>query len=407
MTNITDNISENISKNNSSSNKTEKSVNFNMLVLMLGFAGFVSAADNWFVSPAISAIATEFSISISMAGVVLTSYMIPYGFLQPFYGFFGDYWNKYSVLKYIVCGLAIGTLGSAFASSLLVLCIFRIITGFFAAGIVAVSLALIGDTVPVLDRQIYVGKFMGIVFLGQGLSAGLGGLITKFISWRGAFVFFAIAATISAIILLTKSPKDKKIVSNGKGNFFYKAKRTICSAKGRIIFPLSLITGFLLLGVYSYLGAFLNKIIGLDYLQCGIVIMFYGFSCLIGGTKVGNLSKKIGKKNVILLGEFFALIAILFLYFLHYWQFAILATILLGLGYISIQSTLATLAFDITDDSKGLSSGLIGLGLFGGGGLGSLFSGWLLFIGGYQVIWLVFFSVILLFICITLKIKLY
>lgn len=386
-------------------NKVNIGHKYNILVLILGLAGFVSAADNWFVSPALSPIASEFSISISIAGSVLITYMIPYGIMQPVYGFFSDRWSKVNVLKFIVCGLAIGTVGSAFANSLLVLCIFRAITGFFAAGIIAVSLALIGDTVPTSNRQVYVGRFMGIVFLGQGLSAGLGGLITKYISWRGAFIFFSLVAICSDILLFKNLSKDSKTTTNKKQNFFIQVKLALFSSKGKVIFPLALISGFLLLGLYSYLGSFLHENIGLDYLQCGLIIMFYGFACLIGGSQVGKFSKKFGEKNVVLTGEIFALITTLFLYFFHYWQVALIATIFLGLGYICIQSTLATLAFDVMSENKGLPSGLIGLGLFGGGGLGSLFSSWLLLKGGYQSIWIVFLIGILILNLITLKIK--
>lgn len=334
--------------------------------------------------------------------------MIPYGVMQPVYGFFSDRWSKASVLKIIVGGLAIGTAGSAFVRALPLLCLFRIITGFFAAGIIAVSLGLIGDTIPKLERQIYVGRFMGIVFLGQGLSAGLGGLITKYISWRGAFVFFAVVAAISDIILIKGLSSDsKKISFNCKqNNFFLQTKIAICTPAGRKIFPLALISGFLLLGLYSYLGSFLHDVMHLDYLECGVLIMFYGFACLIGGTKVGKLSKRYGKKNIILLGEGFALITALSLYFFHYWEIALVATVFLGFGYICIQSTLATLAFDVNPENTGLPSGLIGLGLFGGGGLGSLFSGWLLSIDGYEAIWIVFASFIVVISLITLKIKL-
>lgn len=383
-------------------NNTHK---YNTLVLILGLAGFVSAADNWFVSPSLSPIASEFSVSVSIAGSVLTAYMIPYGIMQPIYGFFSDRWSKANVLKLIVCGLALGTIGSAVASSLLILCIFRVITGFFAAGIIAVSLALIGDTVPASNRQAYVGRFMGIVFLGQGLSAGLGGLITQHLSWRGAFIFFSLVAMCSEAILFRSLPRDSKIIESKKQNFFVQAKLALNSSRGRIVFPLALITGFLLLGLYSYLGSFLHENIGLDYSQCGIIIMFYGFACLIGGSQVGKFSKRFGQKNVILAGQVFALITTLLLYFFHYWQVALIAAIFLGFGYISIQSTLATMAFDIMSEDKGLPSGLVGLGLFCGEGLGSLFSGWLLIKGGYQSIWIIFFIAILVFNLITLKIK--
>ncbi|MCR3760053.1 MFS transporter [Clostridium felsineum] len=386
---------------------TNCNLKYNNLVLILGLAGFISAADNWFVSPALAPIASEFSISVSVAGIILTSYMIPYGVMQPVYGFFSDKWSKVSVLKIIVGGLAVGTVGSAFARGLLLMCLFRVITGFFAAGIIAVSLALIGDIVPTVERQVYVGKFMGIVFLGQGLSAGLGGLITKYISWRGAFVFFGVVAAISDLILIKELSNDltKTSVNNKANNFFLKTKIAICTPIGRKIFPLALIAGFLLLGLYSYLGSFLHDLIHLDYLECGLIIMFYGFACLIGGTKVGKFSRKYGKKNIILLGAGFALITALLLYFFHYWEVSLIATIFLGFGYICIQSTLATMAFDVTPESTGLPSGLIGLGLFGGGGLGSLFSGWLLSVGGYGSIWIIFAIALVIFVLIITKLK--
>lgn len=164
-------------------------MNNKALVLILGLAGFVSAADNWFVSPSLSAVAAGFGVSAAAAGIILTAYMIPYGLMQPIYGFFSDRWNKTKLLRIIVFGLAVGTAGSSMSGSLTILCIWRIITGFFAAGIIAVSISFIGDVIPASEQQIYVGKFMGIVFAGQGLSSGLGGLITKYISWRGAFIF--------------------------------------------------------------------------------------------------------------------------------------------------------------------------------------------------------------------------
>lgn len=384
----------------------ENNLKYSTLVLILGVAGFISAADNWFVSPVLTPIALNFGVSVSVAGIVLTSYMIPYGIMQPIYGFFSDKWSKGTVLKIIVLGLAVGTAGSAISNSLFILCLFRVVTGFFAAGIIAVSLSLIGDTVPTHERQIYVGKFMGIVFLGQGLSAGLGGFITKYISWRGAFAFFAVFAVVADIILIKEVSSSSRSLSNKSNNFFIETKVALFSPMGRKTFPLALIGGFLLIGVYSYLGSYLHEIIHLDYLQCGILVMFYGFACLVGGTRVGEFSEKIGRKNVILLGEGFGLLTTLILYFLHYWELSLIGIIFLGFGYIFIQSTLATMAFDVMPESTGLPSGLIGLGLFGGGGLGSLFSGWLLSKGGYDMVWSIFLVLIILFSFITFKLKL-
>lgn len=374
----------------------------NKLVWILGFAGFISAADNWIVSPILPAIAVGFDVSVSQVGIVLTAYMLPYGIMQPVYGFISDRWGKARILQWIVCGLALGTLGCAIAASLWMLCLWRIITGFFAAGVIAVSLALIGDTVSLAERQKYVGKFMGIVFLGQGLSVGLGGIFANFISWRVAFIFFAVLA-LCMLAFLKKLPKDASQPSSC--SFFLEIKRVSLTPKGMVIFPLALVTGFLLLGLYSYLGAFLHEIAGLDYVQVGMVVMFYGFACLLAGSQVGKLGQKFGHKKTIILGEFLALFTALTLTIFPYWQAGWLATISLGFGYIFIQSTLATIAFDVAAENKGLPSALIGLGLFGGGGLGTAFGSLLLSQGSYQTLWLLLGAGIVIFIFITAKLR--
>lgn len=372
------------------------------LVGILGLAGFISAADNWIVSPILPAIAAGFGVSISQVGAVLTAYMIPYGMMQPVYGFVSDRLGKVKILQWILCGLSLGTLGCALSSSLWMLCLWRVITGFFAAGVIAVSLALIGDNVPILERQIHVGRFMGIVFLGQGLSVGLGGIFAKYSSWRVAFIIFAVAA-FCIVFFLKKLPKD--LPKPMQRSFFPEVKRVTLSPKGRVIFPLALASGFLLLGLYSFLGAFLHEVAGLDYLQVGIVVMFYGFACLFAGSQVGKLVKMIGEKKVILSGGLLAFSASLLLIIFPYWQAGLLATVNLGFGYILIQSTLATIAFDVATESKGLPSALIGLGLFGGGGLGTAFCSLLLSYNGYQMLWMVLGAGIMVFIVITAKLR--
>ena len=42
------------------------------VVLTLGFCGLVSAADNWFVSPALPAIAQTLAVAPSVVAVILT-----------------------------------------------------------------------------------------------------------------------------------------------------------------------------------------------------------------------------------------------------------------------------------------------------------------------------------------------
>ena len=198
-----------------------------------------------------------------------------------------------------------------------------------------------------------------------------------------------------------------KFKSASTGHLYHKflpeIKKVISTPKGKIIFPLALATGFLLIGLYSFLGSFLHDILGMDFLQVGIVIMFYGFACLIAGSKVGKFGQKHGTKVTLLLGCCFSLFTILILIIFSCWQAVWIATISLGFGYIFIQSTLATLCFDITSESKGLPSGIIGLCLFGGAGLGTAFNGWLLSQLDYKSLWLIITLEIIVFFLVIFK----
>ena len=96
-----------------------------------------------------------------------------------------------------------------------------------------------------------------MVFLGQGLSVGLGGFFARYSSWRTSFVCFAILAS-GVLFLLRKLPRLP--VRADPGSFAREVRRVVVTKLGRIIFPLALATGFLLLGAYSYLGAFLHAL---------------------------------------------------------------------------------------------------------------------------------------------------
>lgn len=86
------------------------------VVLTLGFCGLVSAADNWFVSPALPAIAQTLAVAPSVVAVILTAYLVPYGALQPVCGAIGDRVGRVRLLRVIVAGLAAGTLACALAA---------------------------------------------------------------------------------------------------------------------------------------------------------------------------------------------------------------------------------------------------------------------------------------------------
>jgi MFS family permease len=75
-----------------------------------------------------------------------------------------------------------------------------------------ISLALIGDIFPVEQRQGAIGNFMGVSFLGQGLSMVTGGAISYFLNWRAVFAIYALMAVIPMVMFI----KNYKLLPDTK-----------------------------------------------------------------------------------------------------------------------------------------------------------------------------------------------
>ncbi len=355
---------------------------YSAMVFILGCGGLVSAADNWVVATILPSIADGLRVSIAQGATILTAYLVPYGVMQPLHGYFSERFGRVRLLRWLMLGIALGTVGCALSPSLICLCTFRFVTGFAAAGMIAVSLALIGDRMPPSIRQKYVGRFMGIVFLGQGLSAGFGGLLAKYVSWRIIFIVFAVMAIVVEILFLflRDSPQGRSRL-----NLREQTALAMSSKNGRLIYLLSFVTGYVLLGIYSFAGAFLQQEGGLDPLQAGGVLMSFGLASLTAGASVGRVTKITGAKGITVIGSILGLLAAVMLALSTDWRVGLMSVAMLGLGYVFVQSTMATLAFDV--GVKGLSSGLVGLGLFGGGGVSSAVGGIILARYGYETLW--------------------
>lgn len=384
------------------------------IVVTLGFCGLVSAADNWFVSPALPAIAQTLAIAPAAATFILTAYLTPYGLLQPVCGAIGDAVGRVRLLCIIVAGLAVSTVLCAAAATLEALVVARIVTGCFAAGIISVNQSLVGSVVSEEDRQGAVGLLMGVTFTGQGLSAGLGGLICDLVGWRAAFICFGALGTaawlgVRRLRYLDEMDGAGTVDATGAGvsaagagavssaerepfrlAAFLRHAAQILFGPGRAIYFVAFTTGIIFLGVYGFMGTFLAERCGLSSTQAGLLMMFYGLACLAGGSISGRIGEARGQRGVIAVGEASGVIATALLAastITGSWMPALPAAACLGLGYILVQPTLVSFSMDIDPSHTGLCTGLIGLGVFAGGGIGSSLGSIAIAGGGYLALW--------------------
>jgi predicted MFS family arabinose efflux permease len=378
------------------------------IILILGLAGFTVMADNWVVSPLLPAISRDFGVAATSAGILITAYMIPFGIFQLVFGPLADRFGKKQVITLAMILFTIGTGLCAVGYSLGNLTLYRALTGIFAASVMPVSLALIGDLVPMEQRQAAIGSFMGISFLGQGLSMAIGGTLAYTVSWRSAFVLYAILAILSVILLLTAG---KKIPSsqNPKSEFLAPYTRLLTRKESLFTYLIVIFEGFLILGSFSYLGAFISDVYHYNFLQIGLIATVFGVMSVIGGRLSGKVAGKIGKKRTLLTGLILATAADLVLFAAgNFLGMLILAVGLLGLGFIFAHSTLLTMATEFAQKSRGIAMSLVAACFMGGGGIGTAIGGILINVYGFNDFFLYFGTAFIVLVIVTamlIKIK--
>ncbi|MCJ1418886.1 hypothetical protein MMC32_005237 [Xylographa parallela] len=161
---------------------------FTLATLTFGLclATFVIALDNTIIATAIPKITTVFN-SLNDVGWYGSSYLLTTTSLQPSLGKVYTYFNiKWTYIGAIVV-FEIGSLICALANSSVMLIVGRAIAGAGAAGLFSGGMTIIGYTVPLKKRPIYIAMLSSMFGIASVVGPILGGVLTDKASWRWCF----------------------------------------------------------------------------------------------------------------------------------------------------------------------------------------------------------------------------
>jgi predicted MFS family arabinose efflux permease len=360
-------------------------------------------ADNWVVAPILPSISKEMGINVASASLIISAYMIPFGLFQLVFGYLADKFGKRQVISFAMVFFTIATGLCSIAVGLTDLAIYRTLTGVFAASVMPISLALIGDIFPLNERQAAIGTFLGISFLGQGLSMAIGGSIAFFFNWRGVFFIYAILSIVITGLLLTvgRSIPSTKNENNG---VFAPYANLLKNTKSLKIYGLVLFEGFFLLGSFSFLSGFIQTTYNFNNFWIGLIMSTFGVMSIIGGRISGKVSAKHGRKRTILLGLTCALLAMIIIISLgNVLGTLIIGIGLLGLGLMLAHSTFLTIATEFAARTRGAAMSLVAFCFMGGGGLGTALGSRIVENSGFLSLFMIYgMGLLLLILAVTM-----
>ena len=278
-------------------------MNVKRLIVVLGLAGFIVMADNWVVSPLLPSIAHTLGIQPARAGILIAAYMLPFGLFQLLYGPLADRFGKLRVVGVSLVFFTVATGLCAAGVGLGDLTAYRALTGVFAAATMPVSLALIGDLVPMQQRQQAISGFMGIAFLGQATSMTIGGTIAAVTSWRGVFLTYAVvAAVITAVLLVTARSFAGELHGDPNSQFVRPYARLLGHSPSLRTYLVVFFEGLLVLASFSYLGALASHSLGLGTFEIGLLMAVFGIGVIAASRASARVAVRIGRNRLVAVG---------------------------------------------------------------------------------------------------------
>lgn len=347
---------------------------------LLFILAFLVSVDLRILAPVLPSISLSLKSSPGTIGLAMTTYSLAYGFGQLFYGPLSDRLGRIAVVRTAGVGFSICTILSAISVTPWQFIIARLLAGTFAGAVIPLTLVYIADTVEYSRRQSIIGLYSVVNSAAMAFSAGIGGTIAYFISWRFMLLGYGLFALIP--IGFMWRIKVHKAIKSATG-----AERTIDLLRNRyavFIYVAVFLEGFLLWGGMTYFGSFAAHRYRLDQFTIGLLIALLGVGTMIGGILMNRSKCRISENAMAAVGG--VLMGASFLMLIPKWSSVAfgISTFILGLGFVGLHTTLQLLATEISLAARGKAFSLFVCSLFLGIAAGSAAFGWLANGGRYE-----------------------
>lgn len=346
--------------------------NKNKMIMVLGLMAFLANGDNYAAAPLIINISKDLNLTISVAAMSVTAYMLAFGVFTLIFGPLSDRYGKVKIINIAALGTAIFSMLGAFAFNLPSLIFFRAMNGAFGAGIFPVTMALVGQSFDNENRHKALGKVMGLMFLGGATATAVGGALAYFGSWRLVYMVYGLGELILAFVMFKILERDKPVVD--KLNFIKAYKEPLTNYRFMRLVIIVFFVGFSVFGSFTYSGKLLQELTGYNILIVGLILSLFGVGTVIGG-RIAPKMKYILKHGFLISAGVIGGISLFALS--AYKNVWILSLGLLGFGiaFIFLQSTLISTAQEKLPKMRGTAMSLASFNMFVGGAVGTSFNG--------------------------------
>ena len=330
---------------------------------MLKIVALVVFAQTLFtraVDPVIPMIAEDFAVDVKTAALLSTAYTFPYALVQPALGVGADFFGKTRLMNVCLLIVGLAAIVCAVATSFSLLVAMRITAGLVAGGVFPVAMALIGDLVPIHQRQVAIGRLLAVGLTGNLIGSTVAGVIGDVFGWRGVFAIlgaFGLIVTVIAFLALRGVPParpaafNRAMVANNFRSIFADPRAKVC-------FTSVFFEAVFIHGLFPYVALLLLAIGEPRASIAGLLIAAFAMGGVCYSLSVPALIARVRERHLMVAGGTLAAtgLVLIALHFPWMWQIGIFGVF--GFGFYLLHGSIQVHVTDLSQTARGAAASL-------------------------------------------------
>jgi predicted MFS family arabinose efflux permease len=344
---------------------------------VIAFVVFASALFIRSTDPVIPLIADGLHVRPATAALLSTAFTLPYALIQPLLGALADVFSKARLMLLCMVLVTAGTLVCGLAPNFEFLFVSRVLVGLAAGGVVPISFALVGDMIPITERQVAMGRLLFAIMTGNLLGATCAGVVGDLVGWRGVFfVTGALGAVATAVAVpglrgLKETAAGRFDLSNMIPNY----RAIFRNPLAKICFGTVFLEALFMYGCFPYIATMLRQAGETRASIAGIVIAGFGIGGALYGVTVSRVLPRLGEQRMMRLGGAALGFSLVVIALRLYWPLEFVNFALLGFGFYMLHAVVQIYASELAPAARGSSMALHSFFFFLGQAVGPIVYG--------------------------------
>lgn len=264
--------------------------------VFLAFTSAMCITGVTLISPALPAIAEGVSVTESEIGLLVTAFTLPAIFILPFSGFLADNLGRNKVMGAGALFIGIGGISAFFAESFHQLLLLRFMQGVGQAGVMPLTVALIGDLYNGSKQTQAQGMRGSFNKIGSISWPVVGGLLAA-LSWNNVFLVYSLFIPVG-IIAYFKMPSNVK-ETRSPLSYMKGMKSVVERPKIATYLFLGFVRMFVKFSIITYIPILLTSRYSFSAGLIGGYMALRGIGGFISSSSAGLFDEKFGKQKPI------------------------------------------------------------------------------------------------------------